>query len=159
MPEPEALDPDRSLWDYIAVELRRLREARGLSGNKLAERLGCDRSYVSRVENGRLRLSPGYAQKLDALWGATFARRVRLAEASDDGDWFTGLTEHEERSTRHRIWAALLVPGLLQTPDYARAMLATGMVSGVEEALEQRLARQAVVWHRAEPPLMSVILN
>ncbi|MFI0405804.1 Scr1 family TA system antitoxin-like transcriptional regulator [Actinomadura sp. 3N508] len=159
MSEPEDLDPDRSLWNYIAVEVRRLRQIRGLSGNKLAEQLGCDRSYVSRVENGRLHLSPGYAQRLDALWDTTFARIVRLAEASDDGDWFTGLTEHEARATRHRMWAALLVPGLLQTPEYARAMLSTGMVSGVEEALEKRLARQAVVWERVEPPLVSVILS
>ncbi|MGI5200657.1 helix-turn-helix domain-containing protein [Spirillospora sp. CA-108201] len=159
MPEPEALDPDRSLWDYIAVEMRRLREARGLSGNKLAEQLGCDRSYVSRVENGRLHLSPDYARRLDRLWGTTFARLVRLAETSDDGDWFTGLTDHEARATRHRMWAALLVPGLLQTPEYARAMLSTGMVTGVEEALEKRLARQAAVWERSEPALVSVILS
>ncbi|WP_242910268.1 helix-turn-helix domain-containing protein [Actinomadura terrae] len=159
MGEVDHLDPDRSLWDYIAVEVRRLREARGLSGNRLAIEMGCDRSYVSRIENGRLRLSPQYAQQLDELWGTSFARLVRLAEASDDGDWFTGLTELEAQAVRHRMWAALLVPGLFQTPDYARAMLSTGMVSGVDEWLEKRLARQAAVWERREPALVSVILN
>lgn len=159
MPDGRDLDPDRSLWDHIAVELERLRKLRGLSGNKLAAQLGCDRSYVSRVENGRLRLSAQYARKLDGLWGTAFAQLVRLAEASDDGDWFTGLTDHEARATRHRMWEALLVPGLLQTPDYARAALSAGLVRGVEEALEKRLARQAAVWERPEPPIVSVLLN
>ncbi|TMR06259.1 helix-turn-helix transcriptional regulator [Actinomadura soli] len=159
MAEPEGLDPDRSLWDYIAIEVRRLRQVRGLSGNKLAEQLGCDRSYVSRVENGRLHLSRGYAERLDALWDTTFARLVRLAETSDDGDWFTGLTDHEARATRHRMWAALLVPGLLQTPEYTRALLSAGVDRNVEADLEARRARQAVVWERPEPPLVSVIFS
>lgn len=159
MAEAEGLDPERSLWHYIAVELRRLRQLRELSGNKLADQLGCDRSYVSRVENGHLHLSLDYARKIDALWGTTFARLVKLAEASDDGDWFTGLTEHEPRAIRHRMWQASLVPGLFQTPDYARAVIATGITRGVQEALDQRLARQAAVWEQAEPPLVTVILN
>ncbi|GAA4239780.1 helix-turn-helix transcriptional regulator [Actinomadura meridiana] len=159
MEDPQALAPDRSLWDYIAVELRRMREARGLSGNKLAQQLGCDRSYVSRVENGRMPLSLRYARELDRLWETTFVRLVRLAQASDDGDWFTGLTDHEARATRHRMWSALLVPGLLQTPDYVRALLHVGVDRDMDADLEQRLARQATVWNSPKPPLVSVILS
>jgi len=159
MPEPEGLDPDRSIWDHIAVELRRLRKLRGLSGNALADQIGCDRSYVSRVENGKLHLSSHYARKIDALWDTSFEQLVTLAEASDDGDWFTGLTDQEAKASRHRVWEALVVPGLLQTEAYARAALTGGLVRGVEDALAKRLARQAAVWEREDPPLMSVVLN
>ncbi|MDL4772883.1 MULTISPECIES: helix-turn-helix domain-containing protein [Thermomonosporaceae] len=157
----DELDPGRSLWHYIAVEVRRQRTARGLSGNKLAGLIGCDRSYVSRVEHGRLHLSSPYAAKIDELWETEdqFATLVHLAEASDDGDWFTGLTEYEERATRHRMWEAMLVPGLLQTPEYARAALTSGLIDGVEEALAKRLARQAAVFEKAKTPLISVVLN
>ncbi|MGI5206362.1 helix-turn-helix domain-containing protein [Spirillospora sp. CA-108201] len=155
------LDPDRSLWHFIAVEVRRQRELHGLSGNRLAAVLGCDRSTVSRIENGLRRLSTDYASRLDDLWGTSnlFTRLVRFASASDDGDWFTGLTDHEARATRHRMWEALLIPGLLQTPEYARAVLASGLLDGVDEALEKRMARQTAVYSRPKPPLLSVILN
>lgn len=159
MPEPAHLDAERSLWHYIAAELRRLREREGLSGNQLAGKIGAARSYVSRVENGRLHLSPHYARRVDALWGTSFVRLVTIAESADDGDWFAGLTEREARASRHRMWEALTVPGLFQTPDYARALLSAGLVRGVDEALERRMARQAAVWERADPPLVSVVLN
>ena len=159
----EGLDPQGSIWHYIAVTLREERERRGLSGNKLAQQIGCDRSYVSRVENGRIHLSRTYAEKIDALLGTHFTWLVRLAEAADGGDWFTGLVEYEERATRHRMWEYSLIPGLMQTRDYARAALSAGVAAGlitdVESALERRLARQHAVFDRENPPVMSVILN
>lgn len=155
------LDPDRSLWHLIAVEVRRQREVHGLSGTRLAGLLGCDRSTVSRIESGRRRLSPEYAVKLDDLWKThgLFARLVRFASTRDEGDWFTGLTEHEALATHHRTWEALLVPGLLQTPEYARAALSAGLVDDVEEALEKRMARQAAVFGKPKSPHISVLLN
>src|SRR5437868_8730584 len=45
----ESLDPQRSLWDLIAIQLRRHREERGLSGTTLGRLLGVDRSTVSRL--------------------------------------------------------------------------------------------------------------
>jgi transcriptional regulator with XRE-family HTH domain len=155
------LDPDRSLWHFIAVEVRRQRELHNLSGNQLAERLEVDRSTVSRWENGLRRLGEEHAKKLDALWHTygLFERLVRFANAIDAGDWLTGLSEYEARATRIRMWETLLVPGLLQTPDYARAALKVGLVDDPDRALEKRMARQAAVFDRPKLPYMSVILN
>ncbi|GAA4075912.1 helix-turn-helix transcriptional regulator [Actinomadura miaoliensis] len=158
MPIVDGLDPEGSIWHYIAITLREQREQRNLSGNKLAQRIGCDRSYVSRVENGRIHLSRAYAEKIDALWETRFAWLVKLAEASDGGDWFTGLVEHEERATHHRMWEALIIPGLFQTEAYARAALAAGLAADIESALERRLARQRAVWERPNPPHVSAII-
>ncbi|MFA1548589.1 helix-turn-helix transcriptional regulator [Actinomadura chokoriensis] len=155
------LDPDRSIWHFIALEVLRLRKLSGSTGQALATNLGCHRSYVSRVENASIHLSIKYAERLDELWKPLipFARLVRWAEASDDGDWFTGLTWHEARATRHRMWEALLVPGLFQTEDYARAALSSGMVDDVERAVKTRLARQEAVFGQPNPPRLTVILS
>jgi transcriptional regulator with XRE-family HTH domain len=155
------LNPDRSLWHLIAVEVRRQREVHGMSGNQLADLLEVDRSTVSRWENGLRRLGEEYAGKLDALWRTQelFVRLVRFAHAIDAGDWMTGLAEFEARATRHRVWETLLVPGLLQTPEYARALLKVGLADDPDKALETRLARQAAVFDRPKVPYVSVILN
>ncbi|GAA4235623.1 helix-turn-helix transcriptional regulator [Actinomadura meridiana] len=155
------LNPDRSIWHFIALEVLRLRKLSGLTGQALANSIGCHRSYVSRVENASIHLSIKYAVELDRIWRPVipFARLVRWAEASDDGDWFTGLTWHEARATRHRMWEALLIPGLFQTEDYARAALSTGMVDDVEKAVKTRLARQDAVFGQPTPPHMTAILS
>jgi transcriptional regulator with XRE-family HTH domain len=155
------LDPDRSLWDLIAVEVRRQRELHQLSGSQLADLLECDRSTVSRIENGLRRLSPAYATKLDNLWQAQllFTRLVRFAYISDTGHWFTSLVEYEARATRIKIWELSVIPGLLQTPDYARAVLSSGLSRNVDQDVEKRLARQAAVFDRPNPPHVFVILN
>jgi transcriptional regulator with XRE-family HTH domain len=155
------LDPDRSLWHLIAVEVRKHRERHELSGYRLAKILGCHRSTVARIENGDRRLSPKYAAKLDEIWETQllFTRLVRFAAARDEGDWFRGLTEYEAAATHHRMWEALLIPGLLQTPEYARAALSVGLADDVEDAVERRLARQRSVFEEGGQPHVSVILN
>ncbi|MFI0482624.1 helix-turn-helix domain-containing protein [Actinomadura sp. 9N215] len=155
------LNPDRSLWHLIAVEVRRQRELHHMSGNQLADRLEVDRSTVSRWENGLRRLGDTYAKKLDALWhtNGLFERLVGFATAIDVGDWMTDLSDYQARATRHRMWETVLVPGLFQTPDYARAALRVGLTNDSERALEQRLTRQAAVLDQPKIPHMSVILN
>ncbi|MBX6767477.1 MAG: helix-turn-helix transcriptional regulator [Actinomadura rubrobrunea] len=152
-------DPRRSLWDLIAAEVRRQRERDGLSVSQLARRVNVDRSTVSRIEHGIRKLSPEQAEILDALWktNGLFAHLVGFAAAKDDGDWFTGLVDLEESATLHRMWEALVVPGLFQTERYARALIAAGK-DEPELSLERRLSRQAIL-DRDRPPRISVILN
>ncbi|MFD0851164.1 helix-turn-helix domain-containing protein [Actinomadura adrarensis] len=156
----EGFDPERSLWDAIAVELRRQRELHGLSVTQLATRLHVDRSTVSRYEHGHRKLDFGVARLLDQIWdlNGLLARLVRFASVTDHGDWFTGLIDFEKDASMHRVWETLVVPGLLQTPDYARALIAIGKAD-LEFTLEQRLSRQATVFEQSPPPRISVILN
>jgi transcriptional regulator with XRE-family HTH domain len=157
----ESLDPDRSLWHLIAVELRRQRELNKLSGSRLAALLGCDRSTVSRYESGTRKLPEKHAKVIDRAWGAEglFERLVRYAKSGNDEDWFLGLTEYEAMATRIKMWEVLVVPGLLQTPDYARAVLTAGILDDVDAAVEKRMARQAAVFNRPKLPHLTVILN
>ncbi|GGQ08070.1 transcriptional regulator with XRE-family HTH domain [Actinomadura coerulea] len=158
----ESLDPDRSMWDFIAVELRRQRRARGVSGASLARLIGRDRSIVSRIESGRIPMQLDHAEIIDREWGLDrlFTRLVRFAKERKDDEWRLGdLAEQEARATRVRLWEIGLVPGLLQTPDYARAVLSVGLVRDPDEAVQGRLSRQAAVFDRERPPEVSVILN
>lgn len=156
------LDPDRSLWHLIAVELRRQRELAGLSGSALAGLLDCDRSTVSRLETGMHHLSLKHAQRLDRLWrlDALFTRLVGFATDRSDGDWFVGLRDLERRASRLRMWESAIIPGLLQTEDYARAVLTAGVLAEpVDVALATRLERQRLVFEDGSVPQVSAVLN
>ena len=75
--------------------------------------------------------------------------------------WFADWVEIEAKATSLRWWEPLLIPGLLQTEDYARAVLSTRphtSADEIEELVTARLARQALL-ARADPPLLYVLLD
>jgi transcriptional regulator with XRE-family HTH domain len=161
MPARDNLDPDRSIWHFIAVHLRRYREANGLSGQALGDIFGCDRSTVSRYESGLLKLPRKHAKIVDRelKTDGMFTSLIGFAEQAADGDWLVGLAEYERRATRVRLWEALLIPGLLQTEDYARAAILRGVAEDPEETLRVRMQRRADVFDKPRPPRFTAFLN
>lgn len=159
------LDPLRSLWDVIALEVRRQLYWQSMSASDVARLLECDRSTVSRVINGHRRLKPDHARALDEAWKLEghLSYLVAHASARPDDNWLPSLAQYETAATRHRTWDISVVPGLWQTPDYARATFeqarAAGLITDVDKALETRLERQAAVWERPDPPRVSAILS
>ncbi|MFI6389033.1 helix-turn-helix domain-containing protein [Nonomuraea sp. NPDC050547] len=163
----------------LGQELRLLRERRKLTGAKTAERLGWSPSKVSRIESSKTmpstedieamaRLFKVDDEKLDELLGL-------LRDADQRGWWedyedalpseYTTFLGLEAEATAHRGWEPQLVPGLLQTEDYAReVILATRGIarithSGVRSRVEARLDRQQRVLHRSDPAEVSVVLD
>ncbi|WP_131736011.1 helix-turn-helix domain-containing protein [Actinomadura roseirufa] len=157
----DSLDSAGSIWHLIAVHLRRYREMHNMSGQALADLLGCDRSTVSRYESNRLKIRREHAEIIDRTWGTKgmFTDLIGFAERADEGDWLMELSEYEARATRIRIWEASVVPGLLQTPDYARAALTAGTEDDPAAALERRLARQTAVFEKMKPPRVTAFLS
>lgn len=157
----ESLDPSRSIWHFIAVHLRRYRKAHGMSGQALGDLLECDRSTVSRYESNTLRLKREHAEIIDRLWNTDgmFTDLIGFAELADEGNWLFELAEFEARATRIRMWESSVVPGLLQTPDYARAALSAGTTNDLEADLERRLSRQAAVFDKPKPPRVTAFLG
>lgn len=155
-----SLDPDRSLWDFIAVELRRQRESRQISGSKLGAKIGVDRSTVSRYESGTLKLGERQAKILDREWNLEwlFTRLVRFARAGHDAEWFQQGLAYEARAAVIKISEMALIPGLLQTPEYARALFAAGRVDDIEASVAARMARQSILT-RSRPPEVWVLLD
>ncbi|MFG1999941.1 Scr1 family TA system antitoxin-like transcriptional regulator [Spirillospora sp. NPDC048911] len=155
----ESLDPDNSLWDWIAVDLFFYRSKHGMSCAQLGQRLKVNRQAVSNMEAGRYRLDETKAKILDDLWHLNkhFQRLLHYARTGHDPDWFKAHVRYEARATTIKIYEALVLPGLLQTPGYARALLTAGRADDVEAAVAGRLARQEIL-ARPSPPDLWVIL-
>lgn len=145
---------------------RAVREARlaaGLSQKKLAPKIPLVVSALSMIENGVRWPSPEVAKRLDGILGTSLMKlreRLEQEHAMIPG-WFRPWVEIEQEADTLRGWHPLMVPGLLQTADYARAILWSrpGATTGsVEKALEARMKRQ-VILKRERPPLLWVVLD
>jgi hypothetical protein len=154
-----APDPMSSMWAWIAYDLRFHRQKRGLTGTEAGRILNCVRSTVSRLESGELKLDEHQAQALDHHWetGGHFLRLVTYAKLGHDPDWLKQYEDFEARASLIKTYDGQLVPSLLQTPEYARALLVAGRNPDVEGALERRMARQAIL-ERSDPPDLWVLL-
>src|SRR6202034_1981867 len=146
----------------LALELRRLREAAKLTCEEVAERLECSAPKISRVETGRVSVSPRDVRDMLEIYGAPPEQRdslVQLARESRQKGWwhaygdsvqphFATLLGLESAASEIRIYEVNLIPGLLQTEDYARAVLAAGMVNSsrteIERSVALRMERQQV---------------
>lgn len=160
-PPRDDLDPNSSVWHWIAVELRLFRELFNLTGTEVAAILGLEKSSVSNMEAGRTKLRMKHAEKLDQRYKTRghFQRLVQLAETAHDPDWFAQFTQYERRSTIIRPYSALVVPGLLQTPDYAHAVIeGAQMMDEVDQVLRERMRRQEIL-EREEPPELHALIK
>jgi len=160
----------------LALELRRLREAAKLTCEEVAEHLECSASKISRVETGRVSVSPRDVRDMLELYGVPAAQReslVQLARDSRQKGWWHAYSDTmqpqmatyiglESAASEIRIYEVSLIPGLLQTEDYARAVIRAGMVNSPAEDIERRvsllMARQPAVV-REDPPKVWAVLD
>lgn len=156
----------------LAQELRQLRDKAGLTIADVAAVLECSDSKVSRIENGRVSATPRDVRDMLALYKVGADERERLMriarEARQRGWWqsFSGvsvpaLVGLEDDAAFIKIYTALIVPGLFQTEDYARAVLEDLLPEAsredIESAVQFRLARQQRLRHSDAPVLTAVI--
>ncbi|MFB7600402.1 helix-turn-helix domain-containing protein [Streptomyces sp. NPDC056160] len=151
--------------------LRRLRQDAGLSLDAAATAMGWDSSKLSRIENAKAQIRPPHISELLKQYGITDPDVVAALEglakdASKKGWWqtYSGLVAPayadyislESDAESVRVYAPLLVPGLLQTGAYARETIAANAITRTPEEVtalaEVRMARQAVL-SRPERPL------
>lgn len=153
-------DPHSSMWAWMAYMLRFHRNARGLSGEAVGRILNCSKATVSRLESGTTRLDDKQAAALDKAWstGGLFTIMLFYARLGHDPDWFKQHVDVEVRSSVIKVFEAQVVHGLLQTPDYARALYAAGGHANVDELVEERMARQAIL-SRTPPPVLWLLLT
>ncbi|WDZ85149.1 helix-turn-helix domain-containing protein [Micromonospora cathayae] len=164
----------------LGTELRSLREASGLTGEQVIERVGwASASKLSRLENGRSRPDPQDVSDLLDLYGADDAIRAELTaitlEAGDMRAWlrsYGAMTEHQRSYAELEAGCAeiceyspVLVPGLLQTAAYARVRIVSAQLADedadpqtVETEVNARLARQALL-QPADAPRYTAVLE
>ncbi|MFD5140123.1 helix-turn-helix domain-containing protein [Streptomyces sp. NPDC058378] len=160
MANVQSLDPSASPLDYYGWELRRQREANGLRQGQLGEIIFCTGSLIGQIETTKKVPTRDFSERLDAALGTdgVFSRLVGLVLRSQLPTWFQPYAEMEARATYISTYQAQLVYGLLQTEEYARAVLATGMPDDLEGLLAARMERQRIL-EREQPPLAWAILD
>ncbi|MFI0422549.1 helix-turn-helix domain-containing protein [Spongiactinospora sp. 9N601] len=146
-------------------ELRRLRKQSGMSQGRVARFCGCSGSLVSSVELAKRVPQPDFAKSLDRLFETDgfFGRLAAyIAQPAASGPlWFQRWAEEiEPGAVALRTWEPLLIPGLLQTADYARALFRGANMSEerVEELTAIRMRRQQVLT-RPDPPAVWVLMD
>jgi len=156
VPDPD--DGPTVLRMLLGSQLRQLRESRGISAHEAAAAIRASHSKISRIELGKSAIREIDVLDLLTHYGVDPAEReqfMTLAEqASHRGwwhsfgdilpDWFKAYIGMEEAAKSIRIYEPLFVPGLLQTPQYAAAVLALGdiPVSETERHVILRKERQ-----------------
>ncbi|MFE0804374.1 helix-turn-helix domain-containing protein [Streptomyces sp. NPDC058812] len=156
----QSLDPTASPLDYYGWELRRQREAHGLRQGQLGEIIFCTGSLVGQIETTKKVPTRDFSERVDAALGTDglFSRLIGLVLRSQLPTWFQPYAEMEAKAAYISTYQAQLVYGLLQTEEYARAVLATGMPDDLEGLLAARMERQRIL-EREQPPLAWVVLD
>jgi transcriptional regulator with XRE-family HTH domain len=161
----------------LARELRRLREAAQLTGEAAAAQLGWSSAKVSRIETARTPITVADLRRLLNLYGAADSdadRLVDLARTSRERGWWESYVGEapseyatyiglESEASSVSSFSVVLVPGLLQTEDYARAMIRSLLLMPpreVERLVQVRRIRQERI-HRADkgPLTLHAILD
>ncbi|MGX1560455.1 helix-turn-helix domain-containing protein [Streptomyces sp. NPDC055506] len=142
MPGSRDLDPSSSPRALLGAELRHAREKAGLSQEELGQRLFVSGSFIGQLENGARRMLPEYARLLDEELGTGdfFQRNCAAAAKSKYPEHFAEAAEAEAQATTIRQYTPLLIPGLLQTPAYARAVCRAYQPTAPEEQIEELVA-------------------
>ena len=155
-----ALDPGASPLDYYGYELRRHREAAGLTLKQLGGILNYTGSLVGQIETARKVPTPEFSERADAALGTDglFSRLVELVLRSRLPAWFQQVAELEMRATEICSFQTHMILGLLQTQGYAQAVLGALDRSDLEDRTAVRLARQRV-FEKGDPPVFWAVLS
>ena len=159
----------------LGIELRRLRELARLTCEEVGQRLDCSGTRISRMETGRISVRPGDARELLEIYGVTGTEADSLVQLARDArrkgwwhtyggalpTWFEPYIGLESEAVQLRDFQSMVLPGLLQTEDYARAVLRAAPSAGPADAIDRQVAlrmeRQAVLSQDAPPSLWVVL--
>ncbi|MER5989702.1 helix-turn-helix domain-containing protein [Streptomyces viridosporus] len=155
-----SLDPTASPLDYYGWELRRQREEHGLKQGQLGEIIFCTGSLIGQIETTKKVPTRDFSERVDAALGTDglFSRLIGLVLRSQLPTWFQPYAEMEAKAAYISTYQAQVVYGLLQTEEYARAVLATGLPDDLEGLVAARVERQRIL-EREQPPLAWVVLD
>jgi transcriptional regulator with XRE-family HTH domain len=162
----------------LAGELRRLRERAGYTGDQAADRLGWSASKLSRIETDKIGIKEKDVGRLLDLYRVSEPHREELLALARESKQTARISTLSARLPEQHAeiinveaeaesiwnWEPQTVPGLLQTEEYARAVMAgwhsmfTAPPSEIERRVEARLLRQQVL-QRDPPPQVSIVMD
>jgi transcriptional regulator with XRE-family HTH domain len=157
----------------IAAELKRLREERGLTLDHAAKELGVARSTMSRIENAQVSVRPGDVRTLLELYGLERDDVAALVQVARDArqrgwwqaysdvlpGWFEVYVGLEQAASEISTFETSLVPGLLQTADYARAVIEAELPDASPNEVDRRTELRMKRQHEESRPDLWVVLD
>ncbi|MEU4177570.1 helix-turn-helix transcriptional regulator [Streptomyces sp. NPDC026589] len=163
------LNPGSSPQAAYGARIRRFREARGWSQEELAPRIGYSSQHVSAVETVRKPPTLRFSRRSDQAFGTTGTADSFEREWAElrNGSLLEGFPEYvgyEGRAVEIRLFDVGLIPGLLQTPEYARAVAYGHVERGsiTAEQADERvsfLAERQAALVRSRPPMVFVVMD
>ncbi|WP_327272285.1 helix-turn-helix transcriptional regulator [Streptomyces sp. NBC_01224] len=163
MPQPKDLDPYTDARAFYGSELRRLREAAGMSQSELGDRVFCSGTYIGMFEMAERRPQEDMSRAFDELLGSGehLQRLCRLARKSKVAGYFADAAELEKRARSIEEYAPMLIPGVLQTRAYATALTRGTMRrtsdEGVERTVSARMERAQLFSCENRPDFWAII--
>ncbi|MET8824961.1 helix-turn-helix transcriptional regulator [Streptomyces sp. NPDC004610] len=154
------LDPGASPLDYYGFELRRYREAAGLTQKQLGDIVNYTGSLICQIETAKKLPTVQFSERVDAALGTggALSRLVDLVMRSQLPAWFQQVAELEAKATEICTFHTHLVHGLLQTESYASAVLGVVHTEKLDDRAAARIARQRV-FEKARPPLFWAVMS
>ncbi|WP_189045356.1 helix-turn-helix domain-containing protein [Micromonospora sonchi] len=158
----------------LGRELRKLREAKGLTGEETANLIRCSTSRISRIESGEIKLRAGdvmellvtYGVRIDEEPGTSLLELAR--DLREEGWWqriggkYATYIAYETEAADLKNFEPMLVPGLLQTERYAREVNIIGRETDpetVDQRVAARMTRQEVLHRQPTPLRLHAILS
>lgn len=163
----------------LGLELRRLREGLAMTGDEVSDHLGWSTAKVSRIETAKTLAKEADVEALVELYGVDEPLRAVLValqrDAAEKGWWeryrnslpddYITLIGMEAEAVAMRNWEPQIVPGLLQTEEYARAVHSVGQhasqvpSSWFQDRVEVRAARQQTLLYDSRPLILLAVFN
>jgi len=161
----------------LGKALRRLREESGVSREAACKTIRASESKISRLELGRTGFKPRDVADLCALYGVTDenerATLLEMAQVANSSEWWHSYRDVvpgwfepylglEQAASVIRSYEPQFIPGLLQTPDYARAVIRSGHGASPEPEIERRVelrVRRQHILRRPQPPHLWVLID
>ncbi|MFB6842510.1 Scr1 family TA system antitoxin-like transcriptional regulator [Streptomyces sp. NPDC056361] len=132
----------RETWEFFGELLKERREAKSLSQGELGRRVFVSGAYIGLFEQGIRKPQLDVAERIDDVLqtGGIFERTVRkLIDTSPYASYFHEVAELETVATKICEFAPTVVPGLMQTPEYARAVTVAANPFVTEEYVEEKV--------------------
>ena len=137
---PDSSEGPTVLRILLGSHLRRLRESRGITARQAAAKIRASESKISRIELGRNAIREIDVLDLLTLYGVDAREREQLLSLAEQSnkpgwwhryndilpDWFQAYVGMEEAARSIRVYEAHFIPGLLQTEEYASAVISLG---------------------------------
>ncbi|MEI5100517.1 helix-turn-helix transcriptional regulator [Streptomyces sp. PmtG] len=155
----------QAAWEFFGTELKRRRENAGLTQVQLGARVFVSGGYIGQFEQAIRKPQLDVAQRIDeVLQSEGFFERTwrKLIKDKRYAEYFESVADLERLATKIYEFEPMIVPGLLQTPTYARAIMLAGNPFAADEYIDEKVrarVERAEILKDATRPVYWVVLH